>query len=85
MPNGIVRKIDELGRVVIPIEMRRVLNISEHDEIEICLDAESNSIILKKYCDGDIFNGSREGLIDYQGKKISRETIIELAKLIDLI
>ncbi|MGE7020449.1 AbrB/MazE/SpoVT family DNA-binding domain-containing protein [Solibacillus cecembensis] len=44
---GIVRKVDELGRVVIPIELRRTLNIAEKDALEIFVDGEQ--IILKKY------------------------------------
>ncbi len=85
MAKGIVRKIDELGRLVIPIEMRKVLDISEHDEIEICLDSDENKITLQKYGGGDIFDGSTNDLIDYMGKKISRKSIVELAKLINLI
>ena len=54
MARGIVRKIDELGRLVLPIEMRKVLDISEHDEIEICLDSDENKITLQKYTNGDI-------------------------------
>jgi len=44
---GIVRKIDELGRIVLPIELRRTLNIAERDSVEIFVDG--SSIILKKY------------------------------------
>ena len=44
---GIVRKVDELGRIVIPIELRRTLGIAERDPLEIFVDGES--IILKKY------------------------------------
>ncbi|MGM9987020.1 MAG: AbrB/MazE/SpoVT family DNA-binding domain-containing protein [Bacillaceae bacterium] len=44
---GIVRKVDELGRVVIPIELRRTLGIAEKDALEIYVDDEK--IILKKY------------------------------------
>ena len=44
---GIVRRVDELGRVVLPIELRRTLDIQEKDALEIYVDA--NSIILKKY------------------------------------
>lgn len=79
---GIVRKIDELGRIVIPIELRRTLDITDRDSVEIFTD--QNKIILQKYTDSDIFNGSIENLIDYYGKKVSRESIIEMAKLIDL-
>lgn len=79
---GIPRRIDELGRVVIPAELRRALDISEHDLIEII--AEEDRIILQKYSDRDIFTGERENLIDYCGKKVSRQSIIEMAKLIGL-
>lgn len=44
---GIVRKVDELGRIVLPIELRRTLNIAERDTMEIFVDG--GSIILKKY------------------------------------
>lgn len=79
---GIVRKVDELGRVVLPIELRRNLDINEKDALEIFVDDEK--IILKKYEPADIFNGSMEDLIDYKGKKISKSTIKELANLAGL-
>ncbi|MGL4798089.1 MAG: AbrB/MazE/SpoVT family DNA-binding domain-containing protein [Cellulosilyticaceae bacterium] len=79
---GIVRKVDELGRVVLPIELRRNLDINEKDALEIFVDDEK--IILKKYEPADIFNGSMEDLIDYKGKKISRATVLELAKMAGL-
>ena len=44
---GIVRKVDELGRIVLPIEMRRTLDIGEKDALEIYV--EGSSVILKKY------------------------------------
>ncbi|MCL2152651.1 MAG: AbrB/MazE/SpoVT family DNA-binding domain-containing protein [Oscillospiraceae bacterium] len=44
---GIVRKVDELGRIVLPIELRRTLNIAERDAMEIYV--EGNAIMLKKY------------------------------------
>ena len=47
---GIVRKVDELGRIVLPIELRRTLDIAEKDAIEIYVDG--TSIILKKYEQG---------------------------------
>lgn len=79
---GIVRKVDELGRVVLPIELRRNLDINEKDALEIFVDDEK--IILKKYEPADIFSGSMDDLIDYKGKKISKATIIELAELAGL-
>ena len=79
---GIVRKVDELGRVVLPIELRRNLNINEKDALEIFVDDEK--IILKKYEPADIFTGSMDDLIDYKGKKVSKASIIEMAKIAGL-
>lgn len=76
---GVVRKVDELGRVVLPIELRRNLDIHEKDALEIFVD--NDKIILKKYEPADIFTGSMDDLIDYKGKKISRDTILELVRL----
>lgn len=76
---GVVRKVDELGRVVLPIELRRNLDIHEKDALEIFVD--NDKIILKKYEPADIFTGSMDDLIDYKGKKISRESILELVRL----
>lgn len=79
---GIVRKVDELGRVVLPIELRRNLNIHEKDALEIFVDDEK--VILKKYEPADIFTGSMDNLIDYKGKKVSKSSIIEMAKIAGL-
>ena len=54
---GIVRKVDELGRVVLPIELRRNMGIEIKDSLEIFVD--ENTIILQKYEPADIFTGSR--------------------------
>lgn len=80
---GMVRRVDELGRIVLPIELRRNLNINEKDSLEIF--TEDGQIILRKYEPSDIFTGSMDELIEYKGKKISKQTIIALAKEIDLI
>ncbi len=80
---GIVRNLDNLGRIVIPKEMRRVLDIAVKDPIEILIQDET--IILRKYEPADIFNGDKEDLIDYCGKKVSRNTIKEMAQLAGLI
>ena len=76
---GIVRKVDELGRVVLPIELRRNLNINVKEALEIFVDDEK--VILKKYEPADIFTGSMDDLIDYKGKKVSKASILEMAKL----
>lgn len=79
---GIVRRVDELGRIVLPIELRRSLNINERDTLEIFVD--DDKIVLKKYEPADIFTGSMEDLIEYKGKKVSKESILQMAKLADL-
>ena len=79
---GIVRRVDEPGRIVLPIELRRSLNINERDTLEIFVDDER--IILKKYEPADIFTGSMDDLIEYKGKKVSKESIIEMAKMANL-
>lgn len=76
---GVVRKVDELGRVVLPIELRRNLGIMEKDPLEIFVDDEK--IILKKYEPADVFTGSMDDLIDFKGKKVSKASIIEMARL----
>ena len=76
---GIVRKLDNLGRVTLPIDLRRSLNLDLKDPVEIFVDGDS--IILKKYEPRDIFTGDSKDLIEYQGKMISKDTIRELAKI----
>ncbi|MEL7564590.1 MAG: AbrB/MazE/SpoVT family DNA-binding domain-containing protein [Dehalobacterium sp.] len=68
---GIVRKVDELGRVVLPIELRRTLGIDEKDALEIYVDSEK--IILKKYEPACIFCGSAEDVQHFKGKNVCRE------------
>ena len=79
---GIVSKLDELGRNTLPIELRRTLNISERDPLEIFVDDER--IILKKFVPCDIFTGDMNDLIDYHDKKVSNRSIIEMAKMAGL-
>lgn len=63
---GIIRKVDELGRVVIPIELRNKLNIAVKDPIEIYVD--NSSIILKKFEETCVFCGSSTNLVTYKEK-----------------
>ena len=76
---GIVRKLDELGRITLPIELRRTLHLAERDSLEI--STKDDKIILKKYESVDIFTGEKEDLIEYHGKKVSKKSIIEMAGL----
>ena len=65
---GIIRKVDELGRVVIPIEIRNKFDIAEKDPIEIYVDG--SSIILKKHEPNCIFCGNTKNLTTYKDKLI---------------
>ena len=73
---GIVRRVDELGRIVLPIELRRTLDIAEKDAIEIYVDGES--IILKKYEPTCIFCGDGRNVEIYRGKNICANCMKEL-------
>ena len=75
---GIVRKVDELGRVVLPIELRRTLDIAERDSLEIYVD--ENTIILKKYEPACIFCGNAKDIVSYKGKNICPDCRAELKK-----
>jgi len=73
---GIVRKVDELGRVVIPIEIRRTLDIDVKDSLEIYTD--ESSIILKKYESNCIFCGNTKELTVFKGKNICGNCLKQL-------
>lgn len=75
---GIVRKVDELGRIVIPMELRRTLDIDIKDALEIFVDGEQ--IILKKYAPACIFCDEASEVINYKGKKICKSCLNELKK-----
>ena len=75
---GITRKIDELGRIVLPIELRKKMGIEQHDPIEIYVDGDS--IILKKYESECIFCGSRKNLAAYKNKHVCQSCRNSLAK-----
>lgn len=65
---GIVRRIDELGRIVLPAELRRTLNIGERETMEIFVDG--SSIVLKKYSPACIFCDSARDVVLFKGKNI---------------
>ena len=74
---GIVRKVDELGRVVLPVELRRTLDIEEKDPIEISLDGDR--VILRKYHAVCIFCGSEKDMREFNGKRVCRKCCKALA------
>ena len=75
---GIVRKVDVLGRIVLPIELRRTLGIDVRDPLEIFV--KDDSIILRKYNPVCVICGERGNLKEYRGKQICQNCIDELAK-----
>ncbi len=76
---GIVRKVDELGRVVIPIELRNKFEINEKDPIEIYVDG--SSIVLKKYEPNCVFCGSSKKLVQYKEKLICSKCAAKIKEL----
>lgn len=68
---GIVRRIDELGRVVLPVDLRRALELDVRDAVEIFV--EEDSIILRKYLPNCIFCGSSKGVSLFRGKAVCSE------------
>lgn len=79
---GVIRKLDELGRITLPIELRRSLDLDVKDGLEITV--QDDCIILKKAECADIFTGSTDDLLEYEGKKVSRQSVVALAKLAGL-
>lgn len=75
---GIVRRVDELGRIVLPIELRRTLDIGERDPLEIFTEGER--IVLRKYAPTCIFCGGDTGLTLFRGKAVCRGCLGELGK-----
>lgn len=73
---GIVRKVDELGRIVLPIELRRTLGIDVKDSLEIFVDG--NYIMLKKYQPSCIFCDQAKDVVSFKGKNICPVCIAEI-------
>ncbi|MBW4863276.1 MAG: AbrB/MazE/SpoVT family DNA-binding domain-containing protein [Paeniclostridium sp.] len=78
---GIVRNIDSLGRIVIPKEFRRMLNINENDPVEIL--CENGTIKLKKYNNSCILCGSKENLKNIKNIFICEKCLEEMKDIID--
>jgi transcriptional pleiotropic regulator of transition state genes len=76
---GIIRRVDELGRVVIPIELRNKFGIAEKDPIEIYV--EGSNIILKKHEPNCVFCGNGKNLIEYKDKLICDKCSKQISEL----
>jgi AbrB family transcriptional regulator, transcriptional pleiotropic regulator of transition state genes len=73
---GIVRRVDELGRIVIPMELRRTFGIEIKDPLEIFVDGDS--IVLSKYQSVCVFCGSGTQIVDFKGKNVCQDCLKDL-------
>ena len=73
---GIVRQMDSLGRIVLPIELRRTLDIAQKDSLEIFV--EDNRIILKKYEPTCVFCENSRDIVSFKGKNVCPDCLREL-------
>jgi transcriptional pleiotropic regulator of transition state genes len=79
---GHVRKLDSLGRITIPSDLRKRLALTYSDSVEVFI--KDQMLLIRKYAPADIFTGNTKQLINYHGKRISKDSIIEMAKLAGL-
>ena len=76
---GIVRKVDELGRIVLPIELRRTLDIAEKDSLEIYVDEDA--IVLRKYQPACIFCDNSKDIVVFKGKNVCPDCLKSMTEL----
>ena len=74
---GIVRKIDELGRIVLPVDVRREKELQDKDALEVFV--EGNYILLKKYSPSCTCCGESFDIVSYQGVNICPDCIFQMA------
>lgn len=75
--SGIIRRIDDLGRVVIPVEMRRALDIGDKEEMAISV--ENSAIVLRRARAGCVFCGGGKDVMDFRGKLVCPRCVRQLA------
>ena len=73
---GMVRKIDELGRIVLPISIRQIMDINEKDSLEIFTD--ENKIILQKYQPSCIFCNNADNIVYFSGKRVCEDCLAKI-------
>ena len=76
---GIIRKVDDLGRIVLPIELRRTLDIAIQDELEIYLD--NDKVVLKKYEPSCVFCSASRNLLNYRGRNVCAECVRKMNEI----
>lgn len=74
---GIVRKVDELGRVVIPIELRRTHHIDERDAVEIFVNGDQ--IVMRKYEPACVFCGNAADVASFKGKNVCHSCLASMS------
>lgn len=74
---GIIREMDEIGRIVLPMSMRRKLNIRGNDAFEVFVD--DDRVILRKYSPGCIFCSGDDGLTEFRGKRVCNSCLAAIA------
>lgn len=79
--SGIVRRLDELGRIVLPMELRKTLDLKVRDSIEIT--ADKGSIILRKYSPACVFCGKDTKVADFKGKNVCSKCLQEIKTQLD--
>lgn len=75
---GIARRVDDLGRIVLPIELRRQFGIEAGDALDIAVDPEARAIVLRKSQEECVFCGSREDLRDFRQRRVCQACAGEL-------
>ncbi|MEC0259349.1 AbrB/MazE/SpoVT family DNA-binding domain-containing protein [Paenibacillus lautus] len=76
---GIVRQVDELGRIVIPIELRRVMGMNEGDPVEFFIDDQANRLMFRKYQSGCLFCDSMESISYFRGRQVCSSCLRDMA------
>ncbi len=75
---GMIRKLDDLGRIVLPSELRKNLGLENQDELEIFIEGEC--IILQKFAPSCVFCGCGENLVRYYDKNLCETCISAIRK-----
>jgi AbrB family transcriptional regulator, transcriptional pleiotropic regulator of transition state genes len=75
---GIARRVDDLGRIVLPIELRRQFGIEAGDALDIAVDPDSQAIVLRKTQDECVFCSSREDLREHRKRRVCRNCVSEM-------
>jgi len=80
---GIVRRVDELGRIVLPAELRRTLDIGEKDQMEILV--QDDAVVMRKYRPTCVFCDSVRDLAIFRGRNVCEDCLRQLRDLMDYI